>query len=58
MLGLGEFQLDAYAESEQIKVLKVLFWAATFFIMIVFLNILIAIMGDAFAQATEDREIN
>lgn len=38
--------------------LYVLFFASTFLIQIMFLNMLIAIMGDAFDQATENRENN
>ena len=35
-----------------------LFFLSSFLIQIMFLNMLIAIMGDAFDQATEKREIN
>ena len=38
--------------------LYVLFFASTFLIQIMFLNMLIAIMGDAFDQATENKENN
>ena len=36
----------------------ILFLFATFLIMIVFLNMLIAIMGDTFSQATQEKENN
>ena len=45
---LGEFQLEAYGEADNKKVLMGIFILATFVVMIVFLNMLIAIMGDAF----------
>ena len=55
---LGEFQLEAYGEADKKRVLMVVFILATFVVMIVFLNMLIAIMGDAFDQATENKENN
>ena len=36
----------------------ILFLLASFLIMIVFLNMLIAIMGDTFSQATQEAENN
>ena len=38
--------------------LYVLFFASTFLIQIMFLNMMIAIMGDAFDKATENRDNN
>ena len=38
--------------------LYILFFASTFLIQIMFLNMMIAIMGDAFDKATENRENN
>ena len=40
----------------QRQILTIFFVFATFLIMIVFLNMLIAIMGDAFDYATEKKE--
>ena len=58
-LGLGEFQLDGYqAIDTQIAMLYTLFFLATFFIQIVFLNMLIAIMGDTFGRETENQDLN
>ena len=58
-LSLGEYQLESYEEAESRRLmLYVLFFASTFLIQIMFLNMLIAIMGDAFDQATENRENN
>ena len=58
-LSLGEYQLESYEEAESRRLmLYVLFFASTFLIQIMFLNMLIAIMGDAFDQATENKENN
>ena len=59
-LGLGEFQIDSYRESKghQSFFIYTLFIISTFLIQITFLNMLIAIMGDAFERATEERENN
>ena len=38
--------------------LYTLFFLATFFIQIVFLNMLIAIMGDTFGRETENQDLN
>ena len=58
-LSLGEYQLESYEEAESRRLmLYVLFFASTFLIQIMFLNMLIAIMGDAFDQATESRDNN
>ena len=55
---IGEFSVDAYSESENNKYLYNFFILCTFFTMIVFLNMAIAIMGDIFAQAMEQRPMN
>ena len=53
-LGLGEFQTDSFStSSRQGAMCYCLFLAATFLINIVFLNMLIAIMADTYAMATE-----
>ena len=58
-LSLGEYQLESYESAESRRLmLYFLFIASTFLIQIMFLNMLIAIMGDAFDQATENRENN
>ena len=58
-MSIGEYQLDAYGETgaQQRRFLATFFLLSTFVIMIVFLNMLIAIMGDAFDQAKEN-EVN
>ena len=55
-MGLGEFALDGAADGENVFLFYSLFNFATFFIMIVFLNMLIAIMSDTFGRVTADRE--
>ena len=58
-LSLGEYQLESYEEAESRRLmLYALFLASTFLIQIMFLNMLIAIMGDAFDQAIENKENN
>ena len=58
-LGLGEFNTEPYMDNNhQGLMCYILFLLATFLIMIVFLNMLIAIMGDTFNQATAEKENN
>ena len=57
-LGLGEFKNDQFNKSDYAFLFYVLFFFATFFIQIVFLNMLIAIMGDTFDRVTEERFYN
>ena len=58
-LSLGEYRVEAYRELEMHQFLiYLLFILSTFIIQITFLNMLIAIMGDTFDRATEERESN
>ena len=59
-MSIGEYQLEAYSETGAYlrKFLATFFIVSTFMIMIVFLNMLIAIMGDAFDQAKENELVN
>ena len=58
-LAMGEFMLDAYhALDNQIILIYILFILSTFLIQVTFLNMLIAIMGDVFDRAIDDRENN
>ena len=58
-LGLGEFHTDSFTTSGRHGAMcYCLFLAATFLINIVFLNMLIAIMADTYAMATEQKENN
>ena len=49
---------SSYDEANSRKLIIVLFFLSTFIVQIVFLNMLIAIMGDAFSQAIENKERN
>ena len=56
MIGLGEFSYDNYAETEKDHdraLIWITFLAATSIINIVFLNMVIAIMGDTFDKVTD-----
>ena len=56
---MGEFELDAYREADTRKFLiYLIFLLSTFVIQITFLNMLIAIMGDTFDRATEEKDNN
>ena len=58
-LSLGEFMSDGYRATEHNRFLVyLLFFASTFLIQIMFLNMLIAIMGDAFDHATKEMNHN
>ena len=58
-LSLGEYMVEDYRESETHQFLiYALFVLSSFIIQITFLNMLIAIMGDTFDRATEERENN
>ena len=53
---LGEFNLDSYENVEENYFMVVFFTVATFLVIIVLFNMLIAIMGEIFALAMENRE--
>ena len=50
LVGLGEFGLDNFHKQNRV-IVWVLFLASTFITQLVFLNMLIAIMGDTYASA-------
>ena len=54
-LGIGEFQNENFGEGNYGLLFYILFIFATFFIQIVFLNMMIAIMGDTYTQETDQR---
>lgn len=56
-MGLGEFDASPFKQNDS-DVQWYLFIAATFLSNIVFLNMMIAIMGDTFDKITEKRERN
>lgn len=58
-LGLGEFKTGEMANGDVNVILcYILFILATFFVQITFLNMLIAIMGEAYSEALEQEENN
>ena len=59
-LGLGEFDTEGYGtdDGSSYYLCYTLFLGATFLITIVFLNMLIAIMGDAFDRASENKDVD
>ena len=58
LLSLGEFGglLESAELGAQEKLVILFFWVTTFFTMLTMLNMLIAIMGDSFAEATENAD--
>ena len=56
MLTLGEFTIDEYDDQPQVYLCYIFFISATFFTQILFLNMLIAIMGDTYGRVTESME--
>jgi len=51
LLGVGEFNLDdSYSEGPNVLLCWFMFWFASFLILTVFMNMLIAIMSDTFAN--------
>ena len=58
-LGLGEFKTEEISNGDTDVILcYILFILATFFVQIVFVNMLIAIMGESFSEALEEKEYN
>ena len=55
MLSLGEFAIDGYEDHPNYNMAFAFFIFATFFTQIVFLNMLIAIMGNTFDSVMEKR---
>ena len=55
MLALGEFALDGFENHPNTDLCFLLFIFATLFTQVVFLNMLIAIMGNTFAQVMEKK---
>lgn len=55
LLGLGEFDLDGYKLGPNKNMAWAFFILASFLILVVFMNMLIAIMGDTFGQVIEKK---
>ena len=57
-LTLGEYRLEQFPEGDYVFIFYLIFMIAAFFIQIVFLNMLIAIMNDTFTRVTDERFFN
>ena len=56
LLGLGEFSIDDFKENTNERTIWLIFLFSTFIIMIVFLNMIIAIMGNSYDKVSRDWE--
>ena len=56
LLGLGDFQYDDYIYGHSSVMVWCFFLSSTFIICVVFMNMLIAIMGDTFGTVQEFQE--
>jgi hypothetical protein len=56
LLGLGEFQYDAFASNPAGPLIWTLFLLSTFLTQVTFMNMLVAIMSDTFARVLENEE--
>ena len=54
-ISLGEFNFDDFKNGPNCMMAWIFFLLATFILLIVFMNMLIAIMGDTFSRVTEAR---
>lgn len=57
LLGLGEFETDAYGENSLKILLWVYFLGATLLTQIIFFNILIAVLADTYSNINDSAEI-
>ena len=57
-LALGDFSTDNFGNGGQIGIVYIFFGLATFFSIILMLNMLIAIMGDTYEKIIENRDVN
>ena len=56
MIGLGEFELLNYNANEQRDLMWFYFFLATLLIQVMFMNTLIAILGDTYERIMDRRE--
>ena len=56
LIGLGEFNIDGYSSHPAMVLIHIYFILATLFTQIMFLNMLIAIMGQTFERVSEAKE--
>lgn len=54
LLALGEFSIDNFEDNKYNKMIWTMFILATFFSNILFLNMIIAIMGDTYSRVSGD----
>lgn len=57
LLGLGEFETDAYSSNKYAVYLWLMFLIATILTQIILFNALIAILGDTYARIMEQRDL-
>jgi len=55
---MGEFQYDKYKDGHYGGFVWAMFLAASFINGVIFMNMLIAIMGETFNEVTADKEMN
>ena len=58
LIALGEFSLDGYGSGEDKLITWIFFILASFLMLVVFMNMLIAIMGDTFGRVQMIKEEN
>ena len=51
LMGLGDFNRDTYSD-ENARVIWIMFILATIIVSLIFMNLLIAIMGESFSRIT------
>ena len=55
---MGDFNTDTFGSGGQVALVYLFFGLATFFSIILMLNMLIAIMGDTYEKIIENRDVN
>jgi hypothetical protein len=58
LMGLGEFDMDGYSQGPNVWAAWIMFTLGTALVLVVFMNMLIAIMGDTFGRVLELQEEN
>jgi hypothetical protein len=56
LLSLGEFDMDGFKDGPNVYFAWFFFLLATFFLLVVFMNMLIAIMGETFSVVQSIQE--
>ena len=56
LMGLGEFDMDGYSQGTNVYMTWGFFLMGTFLVLVVFMNMLIAIMGDTFGNVQAIQE--